>query len=64
MMKWLIALLLAMILFSGLESTLRKFGFGQLPGDLRLRLFGRDIRLPIASTLLLSGLMALIMYLL
>ncbi|MGH1359516.1 MAG: DUF2905 family protein [Burkholderiaceae bacterium] len=64
MLKWLIALVLALILFSGLENTLRKLGFGHLPGDFTLRLFGRDIRVPVASTILLSALMALIMVLL
>jgi len=62
MIKWLIALVLALILFSGLESTLRKLGFGRMPGDFALRVFGREIRVPLASTILLSALVAFIMF--
>ena len=54
MLRWLIVTLLALIVFSGLQPWLRKFGFGRLPGDLEFRLFGRDWSLPIGSTLLLS----------
>lgn len=64
MLKWLIALVLALVLFSGLENTLRKLGLGHLPGDFTLRLFGRAVRVPLMSTILLSALMALIMALL
>jgi len=62
MIKWLIALVLALILFSGLESTLRKLGLGRMPGDFSLHLFGRQIRVPLTSTILLSALMAFIMF--
>lgn len=64
MLKWLIALVLALVLFSGLENTLRKLGFGHLPGDFSLTLFGRTVRVPLMSTILLTALMALIMALL
>ena len=54
MFRWLIVVLLALIIFSGLQPWLQKLGFGRLPGDFRFRLFGREFFLPIASTLLLS----------
>ena len=54
MLRWLLVTLLALIVFSGLQPWLRKWGFGRLPGDLNFRLFGRDFSLPIGSTLLLS----------
>lgn len=62
MIKWLIALVLALILFSGFERTLRKLGLGRMPGDFSLHLFGRHIRIPLASTILLSALVAFIMF--
>jgi len=54
MLRWLIVTFLALIIFSGLQPWLKKLGFGQLPGDIQFRLFGRDWHLPLASTLLLS----------
>lgn len=60
MLRWLIVVLLALILFSGLQSWLQKLGFGRLPGDFRFRLLGREWFLPITSTLLLSLVASLI----
>ncbi len=60
MIRWLIVVLLALILMSGLTQWLRKFGFGRLPGDFEFRALGRDWQLPIASTVLLSMIAALV----
>ena len=54
MIRWLLVTLLALVLFSGLSSWLRRFGMGRLPGDLNFRAFGRDWSLPLASTIVLS----------
>ena len=64
MLRWLIVVLLALVLVQGLLGWLRKIGLGRLPGDLRLRAFGRDWELPIATTLLLSAIAALLQHLL
>lgn len=60
MMKWLLVVVLALVLFSGLRPMLRRFGIGRLPGDFDFRVFGRDWSIPITSTILLSLLAALI----
>jgi hypothetical protein len=60
MLRWLIVVLLALIIFSGLQKWLEKLGFGRLPGDFRFRLFGREWFIPLTSTLLLSLLAAAI----
>ena len=60
MIKWLITLVLALVLFAGLTPLLRRMGLGRLPGDLRVRLRGNDYSLPIASTVLLSLLAMLV----
>ena len=60
MIRWLIVVFLALVIFSGLTPWLQKLGFGRLPGDLRFRLFGRDWNIPLASTVLLSLLAAVI----
>ncbi len=54
MIRWLIVVVLALLVFGGLTQWLRRFGFGRLPGDFEFRLFGRDWQLPLASTLVLS----------
>ena len=54
MIRWLIVVFLALILFSGLRPWLEKLGLGKLPGDLRFRLFGREWFVPFASSVVLS----------
>jgi len=60
MIRWLLVVVLALLIFSGLTNWLRRFGFGRLPGDFEFRLFRRNWSLPLASTLLLSMLAALV----
>ena len=60
MIRWLIVVFLALILFNGLMPWLQKLGFGRLPGDFRFRLFGREWFIPLTTTVLLSLLAALI----
>ena len=60
MMKWLLVVVVALVLFSGLMPVLRRFGIGRLPGDFEFRAFGRDWSIPITSTVLLSLLAALL----
>ncbi|MDT3679318.1 MAG: DUF2905 family protein [Burkholderiaceae bacterium] len=60
MLKWLLVVVVALVLFSGLMPVLRRFGIGRLPGDLEFRAFGRDWSIPITSTVLLSLLAALL----
>jgi hypothetical protein len=60
MIRWLIVVCLALLIFSWLTPWLRRLGFGRLPGDLHFRLFGRDWDIPLASTVLLSLLAAAI----
>jgi hypothetical protein len=59
-LRWLIVFLLASLVFSGLRGWLQKIGLGKLPGDFTLRVRGRELYLPIGSSLLLSGLAGLI----
>ena len=58
MIRWLIVVVLALLLMSGLTQWLRRFGFGRLPGDFEFHAFGRLWQLPLASTLLLSPIAA------
>ena len=54
MIRWLLVVFVALILFSGLRPWLEKLGIGRLPGDFRFRLFGREFFIPLASCVLLS----------
>jgi hypothetical protein len=58
--KWFIATVIALVLFSGAMPLLRKLGIGRLPGDFNFRLFGREWSIPLTSTILLSLAAALV----
>jgi hypothetical protein len=54
LIRWLIVIVVALIVFNGLRPLLEKIGLGRLPGDFRFMWRGREWSLPIASTVLLS----------
>ena len=60
MIRWLIVVFLALLIFSGLHPWLEKFGLGKLPGDFRFRLFGREWFIPLTSSVALSLLAMLV----
>jgi hypothetical protein len=53
-MRWLLVFLLAFVLFNGLQAWLRRIGLGRLPGDFTVRIAGREVYVPLASSLVLS----------
>lgn len=59
-MRWLLVFLAALLVFNGLRGWLQRIGLGRLPGDFTLRLFGRELYVPLASSLLLSFIAMLI----
>ena len=63
MIRWMIVIFLALVLISGLTPLLRRLGFGRLPGDLRFRLFGRELYIPLMTTIVLSMVASLISHL-
>jgi len=60
MIRWLIAVFLALVLINGLTPWLKRLGLGRLPGDFSFRLLGRDWFIPLTSTVLLSFVVGLI----
>ena len=54
MIRWLLLILLVLIIFNSVSPWLQRLGIGRLPGDIRFRLFGREVFLPFASTIILS----------
>jgi len=57
--RWLGIVFIALLVFSAFGPWLEKLGLGKLPGDVRFRLFGRDVFLPFASSVLI-GLIGLV----
>ena len=53
-MRWLIVFVLAFLIFNGLRGWLERIGLGRLPGDFLFRILGREVYLPLASSVLLS----------
>jgi hypothetical protein len=54
MFRWLLVIFLALMLINLLSPWVRKLGVGKLPGDVRFKVFGRELFLPFTSTILLS----------
>jgi hypothetical protein len=57
-LRWFIAVSIALVLFSSAMPFLKKLGIGRLPGDFEFKLFGKVISIPLMSTILLSLLAA------
>ena len=60
MIRWVLVIFLAVIVFSSALPWLEKLGIGRLPGDVRFTLFGKLFSLPFASTILISTVVFLI----
>ena len=58
--RWLIVVFLALLIFSNLHKWLERIGLGRLPGDFRFRLFGRDFFIPFTSAVVLSTVVMLL----
>lgn len=54
MIRWLIVIFLALIVINGVSPWLQKLGLGRLPGDLRFKVFGKEIFIPLTTTIILS----------
>lgn len=53
-MRWLLIFLLVFLIFNRAGAWLSRFGLGRLPGDIRFHIFGREIFIPLTSSLVLS----------
>ncbi|CAN5541869.1 hypothetical protein BH09PSE5_BH09PSE5_32200 [soil metagenome] len=54
MIRWLLVIFIALLLFSSFGPWLEKFGLGRMPFDFRFRFLGRQWFLPIGSCVMLS----------
>ena len=63
-LKWLLALVIALLLLGVLSPWLRKIGIGRLPGDVDIQRNGKRYSFPIGSTVMLSLLASLVYWML
>ncbi len=61
MLKWVIVLIIGIITLGLFAPMLSKLGLWRLPGDIRFNYKGREISLPITSTILISLVLTLVM---
>jgi len=59
-LKWLLAVFVALVVLTAVSPWLARFGLGRLPGDVSVRVKGRDYYLPFTTTILLSLALTLI----
>ena len=60
MIRWLFVIFIGLTLFSALIPELTRLGIGRLPGDMRVKLFGKILLLPFGSTVLIFLLVLLV----
>jgi hypothetical protein len=54
MLKWLLAVAIALVVLTALSPWFAKHGLGRLPGDVVVRYKGRQYYLPFTTTIILS----------
>lgn len=54
MLKWLLVIAVGVVVISLAGPWLARHGLGRLPGDITVRWRGRQVYLPITTTLVLS----------
>ena len=54
MLRWLVVFIIAFVLFNSMAGWLKHIGLGRLPGDFAFRWRGREVFVPLASSVVLS----------
>jgi hypothetical protein len=58
--RWLFVIFVLLVVFSALIPELGRLGVGRVPGDIRVKLFGRLLMLPFGSTLVIFAFVLLV----
>jgi hypothetical protein len=58
-LKWILVLVVGIVVIALFTPWLQRRGLGRLPGDITVRWRGRNVYVPITTTLLLSLLLTL-----
>ena len=64
MLKWLLTLAIALMVFGALNPWLRRLGLRRMPGDITIEQAGKRYSFPFGSSILLSLLASLIFWML
>lgn len=59
-MRWIVVIFVLLLVLLTCIPTLRKWGLGRLPGDIHFRFLGREIEIPLMSTILLAAIAMLV----
>lgn len=62
MLKWLVTLLVVLFALGLLQPLLVKMGLGRLPGDLEMRHRGRKFYVPLATSVIFSLVIMLLLW--
>ncbi len=62
MLKWLVTLLVVLFALGLLRPVLAKLGLGRLPGDLEVQHRGRKFYVPLATSIIFSLVITLLMW--
>ena len=54
MIRWMLLMFIFLVLLNAATGFVRRIGLGRLPGDFTLRLLGREVFLPFASSVMLT----------
>ena len=60
MFKWVLTTFIALAVLTAASPWLARLGIGRLPGDIVVRVRGRDYYLPFTTTIVLSLVLALL----
>ena len=59
-MRWVICIFVLLVVVLSCVPTLRRWGLGGLPGDINFTVMGKQIEIPLMSTVLLTAVVAIV----
>lgn len=59
-MRWVICIFVLLVVVLSWVPTLRRWGLGRLPGDINFKFLGKQIEIPLMSTILLTAIVAIV----
>ncbi len=59
-MRWVICIFVLLVVVLSCVPTLRRWGLGRLPGDINFKFLGKQIEIPLMSTILLTAIVAIV----
>ena len=59
-MRWVICIFVLLVVVLSSVPTLRRWGLGRLPGDINFNFLGKQIEIPLMSTILLTAIVAIV----